>query len=251
MTNIKITVDYDGTEYCGWQLQENTGATIQNKLEQAVSRLNKTQTRVHGAGRTDSGVHAHGQVANFELKVPIPEENIPLAINSELPPDIVCHKAQKADPDFHARYDARGKKYCYRFSNNRFCSVFDLRFVYNIYQKLEIENMQTGLSTFCGRHNFSSFEASGSEVNTSVRTINSIKLERKENSFFNSKTEFHLIIDGDGFLYNMVRIIVGTLIERGLGKINSSYKEIIESKNRHQAGFTAPAKGLTLLEVYY
>ncbi|MFW5984914.1 MAG: tRNA pseudouridine(38-40) synthase TruA [Halanaerobiaceae bacterium] len=251
MANIKIVVEYDGTDYHGWQLQKNTSDTIQGKLETAVSRLNKSKVRVHGAGRTDAGVHARGQVANFQLEVPIPVEKIPLALNAELPPDIICKAAEKMPPSFHARYDTRGKKYCYRLSNNRFNSVFNRRFVYNIYQKLDITAMKEGLKQLEGCHDFSSFEASGSEIKKPVRTIKEINFFKKEIASCYAKSEYWLTVSGDGFLYNMVRIIAGTLIEVGLGKRKPEYKKIMKSCDRRQAGFTAPARGLTLVEVYY
>lgn len=251
MCNIKITVEYDGSNYCGWQLQKNTDQTIQAQLEKAVSRLNKSPVRVYGAGRTDSGVHALGQTANFKLDVPIPIENIPLAINSELPSDIICKKAKRVSDNFHARYDAVGKKYCYRFSNNRFCSVFNQRFVYNIYSKMNISAMEKIINQIEGCHDFKAFQSSGSDTKNTVRIIKSISLKKMKRIGINNHNEYRLLIEGNGFLYNMVRIIAGTLIEIGLNKRKADLKSVLESKERRQAGFTAPAHGLTLLEVYY
>lgn len=251
MTNFKITLEYDGTNYHGWQRQKNTDQTIQQKVEDALSLLNKSKVTVYGAGRTDSGVHARGQVASFKLNIPLPAERLPAALNSELPSDIICHQAKEVESSFHARYDAQGKKYCYRLANNRYPSVFNRRYVYNIYRELDIEKMKQNLADFKGSHDFSAFEASGSEIDNSVREIREITFEKVSPLSPAKGPEYRLLVRGDGFLYNMVRIIAGTLIEVGLGKLETRYSEIIASKDRRRAGFTAPARGLTLLEVYY
>ena len=251
MANFKVTVEYDGTDYNGWQVQKNTQSTIQNQLEKAVSCLNKKKVRVHGAGRTDAGVHALGQAASFALDVSIPEEKLALALNSELPPDIICKKAERVADDFHARYDARGKKYCYRLTNNRFPSAFSRRYVYNIYQQLDIDKMKHNLQALKGRHDFTTFSSSKAEVKDTFRTIKQISFTSRKAVYPSAGTEYLLTVEGDGFLYNMVRIIAGSLIEVGLGKLEPDYGAILASGDRRQAGFTAPAKGLTLVEVYY
>ncbi|MFW6006579.1 MAG: tRNA pseudouridine(38-40) synthase TruA [Bacillota bacterium] len=244
MGNLKITVEYDGTNYHGWQLQKNIEPTIQQKLEEALTLINKSHVRIHGAGRTDAGVHAINQVANFNLDVDIPVENIPKAVNSILPDDIICKKAKSVPENFHARYCSRGKKYRYRILNRSYSSVFVRNFVYNIYQKLNFTKIRNVLSQIKGTHDFASFQAKGSGIMNTVRTIEEIKLYEKD-------FEYWIEIKGNGFLYNMVRIIVGTLIEIGLDKRPPDLKSILEQKNRRSAGFTAPAKGLTLVEVYY
>ena len=251
MANFKITVEYDGTAYNGWQIQKNTDETIQNYLEKAATRLNKKPVRVQGAGRTDAGVHALGQVASFQLDVDIPVQKIPLALNSELPSDIICHRAEKVPADFHARYDARGKKYCYRITNNRFPSAFNLRFVYNIYRALDIEKMKRNIKQLEGRHDFAAFSASDAEVSDTIRTIKNIDFSSRKTVYPARGKEYLLTIEGDGFLYNMVRIIAGSLIEVGLGKMEPEYQQILATKDRQLAGYTAPAKALTLVEVYY
>ena len=244
--NYKIIVEYDGSNYSGWQVQKNTRQTIQQKLEDALSRINKKRVEVTGAGRTDAGVHAAGQTANFFLDVDIPTEKIPIALNTELPADIICKKAEKVGADFHARYDARGKKYRYRILNSNFNSVFVRNFVYNVYQKLDLKVMQRAAEIFEGSHDFASFCAAGSSVESTVRKINSIDLYRAEDG------EIWIDVIGNGFLYNMIRILAGTLIETGLGKRTLSEMEyILQSCDRNNAGFTAPAQGLTLMKVFY
>ena len=244
MRNIKIIIEYDGTNYCGWQYQKNTDQTIQQKLEDALTKLNKAPVKVIGSGRTDSGAHALGQVANFQLDVPIPVERIPRALNSVLPDDIICKKAEAVADDFHARYQTRGKKYRYRFINRSYTSVFIRDFVYNIRQPLNINKMKAVIKDFQGTHDFAAFQDSGSDKKDTVRTIASITMKEKS-------PEHWIEVKGNGFLYKMVRIMVGTLLEIGMEKRKPDLKPIFKSKNRQQAGFTAPAKGLTLVEVYY
>ncbi len=244
--NYKIIVEYDGSNYSGWQIQKNTRQTIQQKLEEALTIINKDRVPVTGAGRTDAGVHAAGQSANFFLDVDIPTNKIPIALNTELPADIICKKAEKVDEDFHARYDARGKKYRYRILNSNFNSVFVRNFVYNVYKKLDLKVMQQGAEIFEGSHDFASFCAAGSSVESTVREIHSLDLYPADDG------EIWIDVIGNGFLYNMIRILAGTLIETGLGKRTLSELEyILQSCDRNNAGFTAPAQGLTLMEVFY
>ena len=244
--NYKIIVEYDGSNYSGWQIQKNTRQTIQQKLEESLTKINKNRVQVTGAGRTDAGVHAAGQSANFFLDVKIPVKKIPIALNTELPADIICKKAEKVDQDFHARYDARGKKYRYRILNSNFNSVFVRNFVYNVYKKLDLKVMQRAAEIFEGSHDFASFCAAGSSVESTVRKIYSIDLYEADDG------EIWIDVIGNGFLYNMIRILAGTLIETGLGKRTLSEMEsILQSCDRNNAGFTAPAQGLTLMEVFY
>ncbi|MFP4372618.1 MAG: tRNA pseudouridine(38-40) synthase TruA [Halanaerobium sp.] len=244
--NYKIIVEYDGSNYSGWQIQKNTRQTIQQKLEDALTKINKSRVQVTGAGRTDAGVHAAGQSANFFLDVDIPLHKIPIALNTELPADIICKKAEKVDQDFHARYDARGKKYRYRILNSNFNSVFVRNFVYNVYKKLDLEIMQKAAEYFEGCHDFAAFCAAGSSVDSTVREIHSLDIYAADNN------EIWMDVIGNGFLYNMIRILAGTLIETGLGKRTLSELDyILQSCDRNNAGFTAPAQGLTLIEVFY
>lgn len=245
MRNIKITVEYDGTNYRGWQRQKNTSETVQEKLEEALTIINKKPVELQGASRTDSGVHALGQVANFFIDVSIPVERIPAALNRLLPEDIRCVKAESVPADFHARHDALGKKYLYRIYNQGIPSVFIRNYVYYFKKKLDPVIMQEAARCLEGTHDFSSFRAAECSARTTVRTIHSIEVIDKS-------PEIWVEVKGDGFLYNMVRIIIGTLIEASLGKIKiEELPEIIAAKDRRLAGFTAPARGLTLVEVYY
>jgi len=243
--NIMITLEYDGTNYSGWQIQKNTPHTIQQILQEALTVINKSPAEITGAGRTDAGVHALGQVANFNLDVSIPVERIPVAINSLLPRDIVCKNAQEVPEDFHARFDARGKKYRYRIYNQLLPSAFLRNYAYHYKHKLDLSIMKKAAGYLVGTHDFKAFQASGSPITDTVRTIYRIEVIKK-------KPEIWLEVSGNGFLYNMVRIIAGTLIEAARGNIRlEDLEKILLSRDRKQAGFTAPAHGLTLVEVYY
>ncbi|NLM98063.1 MAG: tRNA pseudouridine(38-40) synthase TruA [Halanaerobiaceae bacterium] len=245
MRNIKLTLEYDGTNYNGWQAQKHNPDTIQEKIENALTIINKKPVKIYGASRTDAGVHALGQTASVMLDVLIPVENIPLALNSLLPDDIVCKKAELMDMDFHARYDAKGKKYRYRIYNDLIPSVFSSRYVYYYKRKLNLSLMGEAALHLTGTKDFSAFRAAGCTAVNTVKTINSIEIIEK-------KPEVWIEITGSGFLYNMVRIIVGTLIEVSTGKIKiEDLDNIIRSGDRRLAGYTVPARGLTLVEVYY
>ncbi len=244
--NFKIIVEYDGSKYSGWQRQKNTDQTIQQELEEALRKINKSEVRVTGAGRTDAGVHAAGQTANFFLDIEIPDHKIPIALNTVLPDDIICKKAEKVNSDFHSRYNARGKKYRYRILNSNFNSVFVRNFVYKVHRKLDLKIMQKAAGIFEGRHDFAAFCAAGSSVGTTVRNIFSLDVYPAKNG------EIWIDVEGDGFLYNMIRILAGTLIETGMKKRTlTELKKILQSCDRNNAGFTAPAQGLTLIEVFY
>lgn len=244
--NYKIIVEYDGSNYSGWQLQKNTNQTIQQKLENALTKINKKKVEITGAGRTDAGVHAVGQTANFFLDVNIPVNKIPFALNGELADDIICKKAEKVSVDFHSRYNARGKKYRYRILNSNFNSVFVRNFVYNVHKKLDLKLMQKAAKIFEGCHDFAALCSAGSSVESTVRTIYSLDVYAADNG------EIWIDVIGDGFLYNMIRILAGTLIETGHKKRTlPELKKILQSCNRINAGFTAPAQGLTLMEVFY
>ncbi len=246
MRNIKITLEYDGTDYSGWQIQKNTPHTIQQVVEEALSKLNKKKVQITGAGRTDAGVHALGQVANFLLDIPIPIAKIPIALNTELPADIICKKAEEVPVNFHSRHHTRAKTYRYRILNDNFNSVFKRNFVYKVHKNLDIELMKKAAKMIIGKHDFAAFVAAGSSVTSTVREIYKLAIYKVDDN------EIWIDVTGDGFLYNMVRIIAGTLIEAGKGKRTANnIKTTIENKNRKFAGITAPAQGLTLLEVFY
>jgi tRNA pseudouridine38-40 synthase len=242
--NIKLTIEYDGTNYIGWQKQEN-GNSIQQEIERAINLITGEEVNLIGSGRTDSGVHAKGQVANFITKAKIPANKFKFAINSKLPDDIVIIDSEKVDESFHSRYDAIGKKYKYLIYDSPIRSPLYRNFVYHLPYPLDYKEMEKAIKFFIGTHDFRSFMASSSSVKTTIRTINDAFLFKENDLIVFS-------IEGNGFLYNMVRIIVGTLVDIGRGKINSSsIPNIISSKNRKAAGHTAPPQGLYLEKVYY
>ncbi|MFW5986559.1 MAG: tRNA pseudouridine(38-40) synthase TruA, partial [Halanaerobiales bacterium] len=179
MRNIKVILEYDGTEYSGWQIQKNTPSTIQQKLEEALEEINKAPVKVQGAGRTDAGVHALGQTANFKLDVSIPADRIPVALNRLLPDDIVCREAEEVALGFHARYDTCGKKYRYRILNKRLPSVFIRNYAYHYIQQLDITAMKEAASCFEGSHDFTSFQARGCGATNTVKTIYDLRIVNK------------------------------------------------------------------------
>ncbi|SJZ93790.1 tRNA pseudouridine38-40 synthase [Garciella nitratireducens DSM 15102] len=242
--NIQILLEYDGSNYHGWQRQNNA-LTIQEKLEEAIQQINHEEVTIIGSSRTDSGVHARGQSANFYTQSKIPIDKIPYAMNSKLPKDIRVYKAIERPLEFHSRYHAVGKKYSYHIQNTIFPSALEYNRTWHIAQKLNIQNMKKANKFFIGTHDFAAFQASGSSVKTSIRTITFSKLIHKDEKVI-------LEIEGNGFLYNMVRIIIGTLVEVGIGKISfEEIPDIINSKDRNRAGMTAPPYGLYLEKVFY
>lgn len=247
MRNIKLTIAYDGTNYYGFQEQRGTGLpTIQEVLESTLSKMAGSRIQVYGAGRTDSGVHARGQVVNFDSSSwPIPTERMVPALNGALPNDIAVLAAEDVSPDFHARFSALGKTYLYVVYNSRVPSPFESRYSYFMPRPLDIKAMQEAASFLVGTHDFKAFQAANSPVKNTIRTIFQSRVWQEGNKIFFS-------FSGNGFLYNMVRIMVGTLLEIGLGKRHPSIMpEIINSKDRNAAGPTVPAHGLFLERVYY
>ncbi|QPJ86138.1 tRNA pseudouridine(38-40) synthase TruA [Sarcina sp. JB2] len=244
MRNIKLTIEYDGTRYYGWQRQP-IGNTIQQELEKAISKVIKEYVEVIGSSRTDSGVHAKGYVANFKTNVKMPAEKFRDAINCKLPRDIVIIKSEEVDLDFHARYSSKGKTYCYTILNREYPCAIDKDYVYYYRWKLNVEEMKKACKYFLGTHDFKAFQTPGGSVKTSIRTISDLHIETNVNNI-------KIYISADGFLYNMVRIIVGTLILVGSNKIKEDFvKNIIESGVRQNAGKCAPANGLCLEKVFY
>lgn len=244
MKNIKLTMEYDGTNYSGWQRQMNS-ATVQQNLEEAIEKITKDKIHVIGSSRTDAGVHARGFVANFFTESSIPPECIKDAINSKLPKDIVILNSEEVEDSFHSRYSALGKIYSYTILNRLQPTAIERNFVYHYKKELNYEAMQLACTYFVGEHDFSAFRSTGSSVKTSVRNIKKAFLQKKQ-----EKLIFYT--EGDGFLYNMVRIMVGTLIDVGSNKIKPyEVLDIINSKDRSKAGKTAPALGLCLEVVYY
>ena len=244
MRNIKLTIEYDGTNYLGWQRQK-VGNTIQGTLEEAIEVLTNETVETIGSSRTDAGVHAKGFVANFKTSSKIPADKYREAINHKLPDDIVILKSEEVDEEFHARYNAMGKTYSYSILNREVPSAINRNYVYHVKRRLDIEAMREACNYFIGTHDFVSFKSSGSSVKTTVRTISELYLEEQEDTI-------KIYVTGDGFLYNMVRIIVGTLIMVGFNKIKpNEIENIIKEKDREKAGICVPAKGLVLERVYY
>lgn len=244
MRNIKLTIEYDGTRYYGWQRQP-IGNTIQQEVEKAISKVIKEYVEVIGSSRTDSGVHAKGYVANFKTNVKMPAEKFRDAINCKLPRDIVIIKSEEVDLDFHARYSSKGKTYCYTILNREYPCAIDKDYVYYYRWKLNVKEMKKACKYFLGTHDFKAFQTPGGSVKTSIRTISDLHIETNVD-------KIKIYISADGFLYNMVRIIVGTLILVGSNKIKEDFvKNIIESGVRQNAGKCAPANGLCLEKVFY
>lgn len=246
MQRVKLFIAYDGTDYSGWQIQKNTKYTIQQQLQDVIQRYDSSLDSVKGACRTDAGVHARAQIAHFDMSVDIPENRIALAINGDLPEDIVCWRAENVKDDFHSRYDAQAKTYRYRIDNGDFPHIFKHRYSYFHYKDLQVGLMQKAAAYLEGEKDFSSFRAKGCYSNNPVREIFRAEVYQPDNR------EIWIEITGSGFLYNMVRIISGTLIEIGLEKREpEEMKAIIQAQDREAAGYTAAACGLTLTKIYY
>ena len=251
MRNIKLTLEYDGTNYSGWQIQNRRAKgklqnkTIQQTLEQALSQILQEKVRIIASGRTDAGVHALGQVANFKTKSKLNCQNIQSGLNSVLPCDIRIQQAEDARSDFHARFSARSKLYRYSIVNHSFISPHLHRFCYLVKYPLDVGKMRRGARYLLGRHNFRSFQAMDKRQRDSVRTIKRFDIRRNKNLIY-------IDIEADGFLYRMVRNIVGTLLEVSRGRLKpKEIKEILKAKNRIYAGPCAQAKGLCLMDVRY
>jgi len=241
---IKLIIEYDGTNYGGWQVQPNA-VTIQEEIEKAIYKVTGEKIRIHGAGRTDAGVHALAQAAHFETSTDIPSDRIKLAINTHLKPDIRIKESLEVNEDFHARFSAKGKIYKYSIYNDRAASAILRNTTHSVKEKLDIESMKRAAKSFLGEHDFTAFCSAGTDVEDKVRTIYDVKIT-------DALPLIEIFFEGNGFLYNMVRIMAGTLIDVGRGKIAPDHVEgIIRSKNREKASPTAPAKGLCLLEVKY
>ena len=244
MRNLSIKLAYDGTDFHGWQVQPNQ-STIQGALQEALAEIEGTTVEVHGSGRTDAGVHALGQVASFHLKNAIPADNLRKAMNRLLPDAIRVLQAEEADTDFHPRRCAVSKTYEYRILRGEVCPPFSSRYVYHHPYPLNEEAMVQAANAFAGTRDFRSLAAAGEEKESTVRTIFSSELE-KGGDFLTYR------VRGDGFLYRMVRNIVGTLLEVGRGNLAADdIGRILAAKQRSQAGPTVPARGLFLLEVEF
>ena len=244
MRNIRLTIEYDGKEFNGWQKQPNK-LNIQGNLEKVISDLTKEEIEIIGSGRTDAGVHALGQVANFKTNSNIPIEKFAIAINSRIKQSIRIKKAEEVDERFHSRYNCKRKTYRYIINTSETGSAIYRNLEYNIKMQLDVKKMQEAVKFFIGEHDFSAFKSSGTSSKSSVRTIYNAKVEQDGERII-------IELTGNGFLYNMVRIISGTLVEVGLNKIKpEDITKIIESKNRQNSGKTLPPCGLYLVSVEY
>ena len=244
MKRIKLTIAYDGTNYCGWQIQPN-GITIEEVINKALQKLTGEPILVIGASRTDSGVHAMGNVAVFDTETSIPPERIAMALNQRLPEDIVIVKSEEVPLDFHPRYCDCSKTYEYHIINTRIPIPTKRLTNYFVSYNLNFDHMRQAASYLVGEHDFVSFCNVRTDVENTVRTITALDIIENGN-------EITIRIMGNGFLYNMVRIIVGTLIRVGRGFYTpEKVKEILEAKDRKAAGVTAPAHGLMLMEIKY
>ena len=241
---VFLKIEYDGTAYSGWQIQPN-GITVQEVIEKAVFELTNEKVTLTGSGRTDSGVHAQGQVAHFDTKSSIPAEKFAPALNSLLPGDVKIIYSKQVGDDFHARFSAKKKTYCYRAYESEQPRPLKDRYMTKLNFKVDHEKMNQAAQKFIGKHDFACFLASGSDVKDTVREIYFAKVER-----FNEDVVF--TVCGNGFLYNMVRIMMGTLVKVGVGKMSvEDVESLIKSKERGKAGITMQPQGLTLLSVEY
>jgi len=242
--NLKIVVEYDGAPFSGWQLQKDK-PTVQGELQRAVEEITKRKTLVVGSGRTDAGVHAEGQVANFHTASPIPARKWPEALNAHLPEAIAVVAAEDVPLDFHAQYKATSKVYRYRILNRPLRSALERERSYLFKAPLDVPKMEQAAKSLVGTHDFRSFGSEMSKKEKTVRTVLSLDVIARA-----PFVEF--LVHGDGFLYNQVRSMVGTLLQVGLGSRPPGWiKDVLDARDRTKAGANVPAKGLTLVEVKY
>ena len=244
LKRMLLTVEYDGTAYSGWQRQYN-GLAVQQVLEEALTRACGEKIAITGASRTDAGVHALGQACHFDTHSAIPPHKYPFVLNTMLPRDIRVHTGREVPPDFHARFLTGGKTYTYRIINSRHGSALRRNTHLHVPVPLDIAPMERAAQTLLGQHDFAAFQASGGTAKTTVRTMRGVSLTR-------AGDEITFILEGDAFLYNMVRIIVGTLVEIGHGRRREdAFLRAYETGDRLALGVTAPPHGLELTKVHY
>ena len=244
---FKLVLQYEGTDYVGWQRQP-TGTSIQGLLEDALAPIEGTPVAVHGAGRTDAGVHAMGQVCSFRLTAAMDPATLGRALNAVLPADVRVAAVDLAPDDFHARFAATGKVYEYRVVNASYVSPFLRRYAWHVPQPLDLAAMREAAGVLVGEHDFGAFRGTGSDAHTSVRTVRSIEWTGAQYP----DTPLVMRIEGDGFLRHMVRSIAGTLVDIGSGRWGAGeMRSILESRDRTRGGKTAPAHGLWLVRVLY
>lgn len=244
MRNIKLIIEFDGSDFCGWQRQPK-GRTVQKVIETAIFKATGENILINGSSRTDAGVHAKEMVANFLTNSTIPGIKFREALNTRLPEDVSIIKSEEVDENFHARYHSKGKTYSYTIVNREERLSFGHQYLYHYKYKLDINEMRNACQYFIGTHDFKAFMSPGSSIKTTVRTIKELYIEQDGD-------KIKIIITADGFLYNMVRIIVGTLIKVGNAKLKADeIKNIINEGNRKQAGMCVPPNGLVLEKVFY
>lgn len=240
-----MIIQYDGTRYKGWQKQNENVNTVQGKLENIINTMVKEEVTLVGCGRTDAGVHALNYTANFHTNSNMKSEEMFKYINDNLPEDIALLSLKDASERFHARYNIQSKTYMYRINNSGVKNIFDRKYIHNIDEKLNLEKMRQCSQVLIGTHDFQSFTTLKSKTKSTVRTINYINIEEKNNIV-------EIDVNGNGFLWNMVRIILGTLIEAGKGKLDiEDVENILNAKKRADAGPMVPAKALFLKDVEY
>ena len=245
MRNIKLVIEYDGRGFNGWQKQPNK-LNIQGEIENAIFQITGEKVDLIASGRTDAGVHSLGQTANFKTNSNIPIEKMAIAINSKLKRSIRIQNAEEVEERFHSRYSVKSKRYRYTINNSEFGSAIYRDMEYHFPIKLDIDKMKKAAKYFEGEHDFKAFKASGTSSKSSVRKIYKAEVIKAENN------RIYIELTGNGFLYNMVRIIAGTLVDVGTGKIlPAEIPEIIEAGERIRAGKTLPPNGLCLMEVIY
>ncbi len=245
MRNFKILLQYEGTRYQGWQRQESTENTIQGRLERLLSRLAGREVEIQGSGRTDAGVHAYGQTANFHMDTAFSPEELMEKMNAYLPEDIAVIGIREVPERFHSRLNAKGKTYRYRVLNSSIPHIFERRYVYAYPEKLDLAAMRRAADFLVGTHDFAAFTSVKKGKKSTVRTIDSIHIE-------SVGEEIRFTLSGNGFLFHMVRILVGTLLETGTGRRTpESVAGLLESGQRKEAGPLVPACGLALMEVRY
>ncbi|MFC1830159.1 tRNA pseudouridine(38-40) synthase TruA [Thermodesulfobacteriota bacterium] len=245
LINFKLTIEYDGSQYSGWQRQKND-RTIQGEIEKALITMTDKKIVLHGSGRTDAGVHALGQVANFLCNTKILPEEFKRGLNSILPEDIVIQSCERVHETFHARFNAKHKTYSYRILNRPIPAAVGRQYAWFIRKKLDFDAMERAISNIIGTHDFKAFEGSGSPKSHTFRTVIKTNLSLRDQDYIIFE------IQADGFLRYMVRNIVGTLVDVGHGKITpDEFNKIFLSRNRDLAGATAPPQGLFLVDVQY
>lgn len=245
MKNYKAVIQYEGTRYRGWQIQGNTEQTIQGKLEMLLSRMDGDRVEVHGSGRTDAGVHAVGQVISFRCRCEKAPQEIRDYMNQYLPEDIAVLSVEEADPRFHARLNAVRKTYVYTIWNSPVTNVFERRFVTKLEEPLDVEAMKKGAAYLCGTHDYRAFCSLKRFKKSTVRTVEQIGIQQEG-------PRIRIVYTGDGFLYHMVRILTGTLVEIGMClRSPEEIPSILESGDRVNAGHLMPPEGLILMNVEY